>query len=246
MAYTVFPQKTAEILPVVKSDAVKGGEIIELFTLLKRKYKTVKTPINIDPGKLSLVNVTRELQGTADLNTIKKEAKLSKSEQGLATEIATLLKSWGHNKLGQDLKAEYLPSMGTFPMEKYQKKISEGFIVDSLYNSEDKIFAGDSETSNEILSNFGTIKPRSHYLNKTVQRVGKEKLAEMFDTSDGSDDDPAASLDAKEEYQANEADFLNDNDQLDPTIQKYYKLLAKSSFFFLNTSTLLPITISLI
>ena len=78
MAYTVFPQKTAEILPVVKSDAVKGGEIIELFTLLKRKYKTVKTPINIDPGKLSLVNVTRELQGTADLNTIKKEAKLSK------------------------------------------------------------------------------------------------------------------------------------------------------------------------
>ena len=78
MAYTVFPQKTADILTVVKSDAVKGGEIIELFTLLKRKYKTVKTPINIDPGKLSIVNVTRDLQGTADLKTIQKEAKLDK------------------------------------------------------------------------------------------------------------------------------------------------------------------------
>ena len=78
MAYTVFPQKTADILTVVKSDAVKGGEIVELFTLLKRKYKTIKTPINIDPGKLSIVNVTRELQGTADLKTIQKEAKLSK------------------------------------------------------------------------------------------------------------------------------------------------------------------------
>ena len=149
------------------------------------------------------------------------------------------------NELGQDLKVEYLPSMGTFPMEKYQKKISEGFIVDSLYNSEDKIFAGDSETSNEILSNFGNVKPRSHYVNKTVKRMGKEKWNDMFDTSDDSDDDPAAAADVKEEYQANEADFLNDNDQLAPTIQKYYKLLAKSSFFFLNTSTLLPVSISL-
>ena len=78
MAYTVFPEKTADILKVVKSDAVKGGEIVELFSFLKRKYKTVKTPINIDPGKLSIVNVTRDLQGTADLKTIIKEAKLSK------------------------------------------------------------------------------------------------------------------------------------------------------------------------
>ena len=78
MAYTVFPEKTADILKVVKSDAVKGGEIVELFTFLKRKYKTVKAPINIDPGKLSIVNVTRDLQGTADLKTIQKEAKLDK------------------------------------------------------------------------------------------------------------------------------------------------------------------------
>ena len=78
MAYTVFPEKTADILKVVKSDAVKGGEIVELFSFLKRKYKTVKTPINIDPGKLSIVNVTRDLQGTADLKTIQKEAKLDK------------------------------------------------------------------------------------------------------------------------------------------------------------------------
>ena len=77
MAYTLFPTKTADILKI-KPDPVRGGEIVELFGYLKRKYKTVKTPINIDPGKLSIVNVTRELQGTADLNVVKKEAKLDK------------------------------------------------------------------------------------------------------------------------------------------------------------------------
>ena len=77
MAYTLFPTKTADILKI-KPDPIRGGEIVELFGYLKRKYKTVKTPINIDPGKLSIVNVTRELQGTADLNVVKKEAKLEK------------------------------------------------------------------------------------------------------------------------------------------------------------------------
>ena len=77
MAYTLFPTKTADILKI-KPDPIRGGEIVELFGYLKRKYKTVKTPINIDPGKLSIVNVTRELQGTADLNVVKKEAKLDK------------------------------------------------------------------------------------------------------------------------------------------------------------------------
>ena len=45
MAYT-YSEKTADILKVVKSDAVKGGEIVS-FSFLKRKYKTVKTPIKI-------------------------------------------------------------------------------------------------------------------------------------------------------------------------------------------------------
>ena len=76
MAYTLFPTKTADILKI-KPDPIRGGEIVELFGYLKRKYKTVKTPINIDPGKLSIVNVTRELQGTADLGQIKREAKLN-------------------------------------------------------------------------------------------------------------------------------------------------------------------------
>jgi len=78
MAYTIFPEKTSDILKVVKSDAVKGGEIVELFSFLNKKYPTIKTPINIDPGKLSVVNVTRDLQGTIDLNNIKKEVKLNK------------------------------------------------------------------------------------------------------------------------------------------------------------------------
>ena len=41
MAYTLFPTKTADILKI-KPDPVRGGEIVELFGYLKRKYKTGK------------------------------------------------------------------------------------------------------------------------------------------------------------------------------------------------------------
>ena len=53
MAYTLFPTKTADILKI-KPDPIRGGEIVELFGYLKRKYKTVKTPINIDLEKSGL------------------------------------------------------------------------------------------------------------------------------------------------------------------------------------------------
>jgi hypothetical protein len=221
---------------VERDDDGKGGYLNNLFCFKPHSPESIVKDFNLefampsgDMGSMIAIG-----SGGAGSSIFAMDKRV---DQNLAMNI--------FNELGQDLKVEYLPSMGTYPMEKYQKKISEGFIVDSLYNNEDKIFAGDAETSNEILSNFGNIRGKSHYANKTVARVGVEAWNDMFETTDNSDDDETAGNDTKEELQSTESDFLNDNDQLAPTIQKYYKLLAKSSFFFLNTSTLLPVSISL-
>ena len=158
-------------------------------------------------------------------------------------------------EVGKDVNAQYLPQMGTYPMEKFTKKISEGYVIDSLYNDDDMIFAGDSETSKAILSEFGSVSPSS-YQRKTISRLGRDKWNElhMVDMSeeemravdpDISDEEIEAAKSRKEELEPKESDFLNDTDQLASTLEDYYKLLAKSSYFFLNTSSLLPISISL-
>ena len=153
----------------------------------------------------------------------------------------------------QDVNAQYLPLMGTYPMEKYTKKISEGYLIDSLYNKNDAIFAGDSDTANSILSNFGSVSPSS-YENKTIARLGKEKWNELqlikmtdeeIEDSDASDEAKEQAKQKKQEIEPKESDALNDSDQLASNLQEYYKLLAKSSYFFINTSSLLPISISL-
>ena len=157
------------------------------------------------------------------------------------------------NELEGDVSAQYLPMMGTYPMEKYTKKISEGYIIDSLYNDDDIIFSGDSETSNAILSEFGSVNAAS-YEGKTKSRLGKEKwndlqminmTEEEIEEAGGDDEDIEAAKAKKEELEPKESDFLNDTDQLASGLEDYYKLLAKSSYFFLNTSSLLPISISL-
>jgi hypothetical protein len=79
MAYTFFPESATEIKTTLKKqDKAKVDDIINLFTYLKLKYKTVKAPVNIDPMKISKVNVTRELQPMIDLPKIKRESKISK------------------------------------------------------------------------------------------------------------------------------------------------------------------------
>lgn len=156
-------------------------------------------------------------------------------------------------EFGGDVNAQYLPSMGTYPMEKFTKKISEGYVIDTLYNDEDMIFAGDSETSEAILSNFGSVSPSS-FTRKTKNRLGKEKWNEInsvtmteeeMEREGMEEEEIQAAKDKKAELEPKESDFLNDTDQLASGLEDYYKLLAKSSYFFLNTSSLLPISISL-
>ena len=78
MAYTLFPKTTAEVIKNCSKSPDKAGDIVELFSFLKKKFKQVDTPINIDTGVLGTVNVSRELQGMIELKDIIRQAKLTK------------------------------------------------------------------------------------------------------------------------------------------------------------------------
>jgi len=78
MAYTLFPKTTAEIIKNCSKSPDKAGDIVELFSFLKKKFKQVETPINIDIKVLGIVNVSRELQGMIEMKDIIREAKLTK------------------------------------------------------------------------------------------------------------------------------------------------------------------------
>ena len=77
MAYTFFPKTASEIKTTLKGDKKKIEEIINVFAYLKSRFKSVETPINVDPTKISKINVTRDLQGDIDLAKIKRETKIS-------------------------------------------------------------------------------------------------------------------------------------------------------------------------
>lgn len=76
MAYTFFPTSTAQIIKECASKPDNAAEIVELYKYLSKKFKQVKTPVNIDVKSLGIVNVTRELQGMIEINTIKRDVKL--------------------------------------------------------------------------------------------------------------------------------------------------------------------------
>tara|TARA_Y100001963_G_scaffold52897_1_gene74149 strand:+ start:450 stop:1541 length:1092 start_codon:yes stop_codon:yes gene_type:complete len=76
MAYTFFPIKAGEIISKCRSKPDSAAEIIELFKYLTKKFKQVKTPVNIDVQKLGIVNVSRELQGMIEIKDIQKEVEL--------------------------------------------------------------------------------------------------------------------------------------------------------------------------
>jgi hypothetical protein len=78
MAYTFFPKTATEIKQTLKGDKGKIEDIINVFAYLKSKFKTIESPINIDPGAIAKINVTRDLQTDIDLAKIKREAKVSK------------------------------------------------------------------------------------------------------------------------------------------------------------------------
>jgi len=69
MAYDQFPKNDKELKKAIKSFPVDNQvEIIQLFHHLKKNFKSIETPINIDTSKKSVVNVTRMLDGDFKLN----------------------------------------------------------------------------------------------------------------------------------------------------------------------------------
>ena len=75
MAYTFFPTSAAEIQKTLRGDKLRVGEIISVFGTLKKMFPKETSPINIDPLKLSKINVTRRLSGEVDLRQLKVKAK---------------------------------------------------------------------------------------------------------------------------------------------------------------------------
>ena len=133
MAYTVFP-KSAKEIKNLKTDKSKINEILSLYNYLTSKFKQVDTPINIDPSKITTVNVSRDLQGLTEINNIKTQSKLfaikikfgngSKGGRGVnnkgnlfENQYATALQDYHE---GEDLKDESLkPSIeGLYKMYK--------------------------------------------------------------------------------------------------------------------------------
>ena len=79
MAYTFFPTSASEIQSELKTaDQSKVMEIMNAFAWLKSKYPDIEAPINIDKTKLTLINITRTLEGDIDLMTMKRYAGLNK------------------------------------------------------------------------------------------------------------------------------------------------------------------------
>jgi hypothetical protein len=77
MAYSFFPKTPTELTEGIKRfDAKVQSEILSMFYYLQSKTG-METPINIDLAKPRFVNVSRAIDGTIDLSTIRRESNLS-------------------------------------------------------------------------------------------------------------------------------------------------------------------------
>jgi hypothetical protein len=77
MAYTFFPESATDIKKTLKNaDPKKVDEIIDLYAYLKKDYPKIQKLINIDPQKLTPVNVTRQLQGQTEIAKIMRDSKV--------------------------------------------------------------------------------------------------------------------------------------------------------------------------
>lgn len=124
MAYTFFPKSAMEIKQTLKNaDTKKVDEIINVYAYLTSKFKSYPQPINVDPTNISKINISRGLQGDADLNVMKRELKLSRitmkfgngssggrgvQNQGNAYEgiLAGAIQSWWNGEKLTDPKLE--------------------------------------------------------------------------------------------------------------------------------------------
>ena len=77
MAYDFFPKSDVEVSQNLQTaDARKTGDIITLFKYLKQTTK-LESPINIDKNSLSMINVSRAIDGTLTLDQIKRSTGIT-------------------------------------------------------------------------------------------------------------------------------------------------------------------------
>lgn len=80
MAYDFFPKTEDEIINKLGSTfpTENLSDIVSVFSVLKKEFKALETPINIDLKKPSMVNVSRALQGDITISKLKSQAKTKK------------------------------------------------------------------------------------------------------------------------------------------------------------------------
>ena len=167
----------ADIIKNCSKDPNKAGDIVELFSFLKKKFKQIDTPINIDVGKLGVVNVSRELQGMIDIKNIIRDTKISKikikfgagsaGNRGVAnrgnlfenTFARAMLSAYFFSKEG-NFDFKYLKSIKQFPSKQLFKKMG--------------ITTNDS---NELLKNY--IKSQE-YINERAPLILLKTHSSMF------------------------------------------------------------------
>tara|TARA_R110000796_G_scaffold95788_5_gene201205 strand:- start:1975 stop:3042 length:1068 start_codon:yes stop_codon:yes gene_type:complete len=78
MAYTFFPKSVSELTVGLEKNRFPSDNISEIVSLYTLLAKTTDTPINIDFGQKSNVNVTRMLSEDITVAKIKRDANLKK------------------------------------------------------------------------------------------------------------------------------------------------------------------------
>jgi len=157
MAYTFFPEKKADIIKQLKNQPEKVADIIELFDFLKKKYDSIKTPINIDKAKLNVINVTRELQGSIDIKDIQRAIN-NAYQKGIND-----LKAQYQRELDRHLNAKYNEgyldgqrnAYAEDDMRKqYQKGYAAGQKSKAIQKSEPSDIVQNSENTRSIVGNI--------------------------------------------------------------------------------------------
>ena len=77
MAYNIFPKTTRELVEKINNFPSQNKvEIISLFEFLKNKFPEIESPINLDAGQKTKVNVSRMIQDEMTMDAIKRNANI--------------------------------------------------------------------------------------------------------------------------------------------------------------------------
>ncbi len=142
--------------------------------------------------------------------------------------------------VGEDvsLGVTYLPEVGNHRVNKYQKSLSEGMILDAGFFDAGEMLMGEDDSSNELLSNFTLAYKNKDEWKETLEAEEnfiEEQGKESADSDKGETTESATK--ESEEY--------GDDVQLASSLSDFYALKAQANYFTEKVSTVIPIEVEL-